>query len=474
MAARSPEASERLARIGLALVLAVAAALRWWACRNELWFDEIWSLLQVRGLDSPLGVLNAIHHDNNHYLNSWYLLAVDGKRPFFVFRLHSLAAGIGAVVLGVASARGRSERLLTALLLGGSYLLIQYASEARGYALLIFFAFASFLVTRRWLASRSTADTVLYWLCAILGLLSHLSYLHVLVALIAWTTAVRLREAPTRRQAAGELLGLQGVPLLFVATLYIVDLRHLIRGGGPDYVLSEVLVATLSYLVGGPASGALAWLAALAAAVACAAAIALLRREGRSEWVFFLVVVAVSPALLLVATRPEVLFVRYFLVSVAFGLLLIAGLLARVARLGRAGAAVAALVAAAITIGNGIHTAELLQHGRGAFHAALLAIAERDDSETITFGGTHPRYDAMMLAFYRDYLGPGNRLRYLPPEAWGSEPPAWILASRRDRRLPPREETIVAGARYRLVASYESAPLSGKDWFVYRRQPAAE
>jgi hypothetical protein len=239
-------------------------------------------------------------------------------------------------------------------------------------------------------------------------------------------------------------------------------------------VLSEILVATLSYLVGGPASGAGAALAALAAALACGVAITALRREGRGEWVFFLVVIAVSPGLLLVATRPEVLFVRYFLVSFAFGLLLIAGLLARLARHGRVGAAGAALVAAAMTVGNGIHIADLLQHGRGAFRAALLAIAEGDDSETIPFAGTHPRYDAMMVAFYGDYLDPEHRLRYLPPEAWGSEPPAWILASRRDRSLPPREETILAGARYRRVASYESAPLSGKDWFVYRRQPAAD
>ena len=470
---RAGAAADWLAAAGLVALLAWAAALRAWACQTELWLDEVWSVLLVRELGSPLGVLGAIHHDNNHYLNSWFLQAIGEPRAFFVYRLHSLVAGVGTVVLACVWARGlgRAGPLLAALLLGNSYLLVHYASEARGYALLLFFAVASLLVTRRFLSRRRPADTALYALCAIGGFLSHLSFLHVFLGIAAWTAMALPKATAPRREAARRWLGYQVLPLLFLVGLWLVDLRFLRVGGGPDYRLGEVVVSALSYGVGGPGAGVGAWLAAGAAVLACGVALAALRREGGDEWVGLFVAAVASPALLLLATEPEVLFVRYFLVSVAFGLLLLTDLAARVAARGRAAAWAVGGVAACVALGNGLHTATLLRDGRGSFHAALRTIVEHETTDTITLGGINERRDAMLFAFYAPHLPSDKSLRYLPPEDWSREPPAWLLLSRPDRRLPPREEAVLEGQRYRRFASFSSAVLSGRDWFVYRLEP---
>ena len=47
--------------------------LRVFATGGELWLDEVWSLLKIADLTSPLEILTKVKHDNNHLLNSLWM-----------------------------------------------------------------------------------------------------------------------------------------------------------------------------------------------------------------------------------------------------------------------------------------------------------------------------------------------------------------------------------------------------------------
>ena len=84
-------------------LLLVSAGLRLLAARGDLWLDELWSLSFARQMTSPLDVWTAIHHHNNHPLNTLYLfvvvhLAGAHASPMF-FRLLSLVSGAAMLVV---------------------------------------------------------------------------------------------------------------------------------------------------------------------------------------------------------------------------------------------------------------------------------------------------------------------------------------------------------------------------------------
>ncbi len=126
-----------LALVGWPLIALVAAglALRLFLSRAPLWNDEIWSILNLRSLDSPAGVLWGLSHDNNHFLNSLWLW---GVTPFTAdptaLRLVSILAGAATIPvmarLGARHGAGFVAAALTAL----SFFQIVYSVEARGYA----------------------------------------------------------------------------------------------------------------------------------------------------------------------------------------------------------------------------------------------------------------------------------------------------------------------------------------------------
>ena len=126
-----------LALVGWPLIALVAAglALRLFLSRAPLWNDEIWSILNLRSLNSPAGVLWGLSHDNNHFLNSLWLW---GVTPFTAdptaLRLVSILAGAATIPvmarLGARHGAGFVAAALTAL----SFFQIVYSVEARGYA----------------------------------------------------------------------------------------------------------------------------------------------------------------------------------------------------------------------------------------------------------------------------------------------------------------------------------------------------
>src|SRR5262245_50362796 len=133
----------------LALVALVAgAALRLAGARGDLWYDELWSQGHARSVERPLDVLlrPELQHDNNHWLNTLYLHWIGPDASPFACRTPAWIAGVLTLaVLGwIGWRRSPAAGVLVLALAAPSFLLVEYGSEARGYAGAVLFS----LVTR--------------------------------------------------------------------------------------------------------------------------------------------------------------------------------------------------------------------------------------------------------------------------------------------------------------------------------------
>ncbi len=128
---------------------AAGFALRLWGAEGPLWNDEIWSILNLRSIQHFWQVLWGISHDNNHFLNSlWLYFAEAWGRDSIWLRLPSVIAGALCIpTLAWLGARaGRAGAVAAAILAAGSFFLVAYSVEARGYAvatLALILAFAA-------------------------------------------------------------------------------------------------------------------------------------------------------------------------------------------------------------------------------------------------------------------------------------------------------------------------------------------
>ncbi|MEX1117520.1 MAG: hypothetical protein WEB60_01880, partial [Terrimicrobiaceae bacterium] len=74
--------------LSLGLVLLVISA------RGDLWLDEVLSMQWVRNATTPLDVLTLFRHDNNHPLNTWWLMLMGEGKSSLLYRLFSVVSGI--------------------------------------------------------------------------------------------------------------------------------------------------------------------------------------------------------------------------------------------------------------------------------------------------------------------------------------------------------------------------------------------
>jgi hypothetical protein len=465
------------ASLTLAVLVLVAAALRLPGLFTDFWLDEIWTLKITLGMDSAWDVFTEVRHSNNHHLNTLIFYALGDLEHWSLYRIHSLLAGVASVALAfrIGERRGRTEAVVAGVLCATSYLLIHFSSEARGYALVVFFGLASFwlleglpgrrqpLEGRRQPLekSRDWRRVALFWICACLGFLSHLMYLHVFAAAVVWMT-LRLWRA------GGLLPGLArlfAVPTLFLLFVYWFDVRLTKIGDGPDLEVMEILLRAGSYAIGGPPSGLLATSVALATLVLFGGAVVWWARENRDEWLFLAIVIFVSPAMTFLVMRPEVFFVRYFLFSTVFGLIGVAGPLAR--GLGRAGVPriVAGVMIATMLVGNGLNVARFYQRGRGSYLETVRLIAESAGSRLPTVGSDHRFRNHNVIRFYNRYVPVDRRLVYQEQDEY----PDWWLAHRIGELGDVAQTRAADGRTYELMRVAPYADLSGWHWLVYRR-----
>lgn len=473
-------ASGAAARNACWVLVGVFSALRLVACFNDLWLDEIWALSLVQDLSSPLAILTELRTDN-HPLYSLYLWALGPSAPDWAYRLASWLAGTASLVV-VASLAGRQVerdprgsptevRLAVAFslaLVGSSSLLVQFDSEARGYALAIAFALLATHVLVARDARGLDRHTAAYWGACALALLAHPIAIHALAGAAAWSLVHRLRVAPSPRRALVDVACWQGPPTTIAVLYYLAYLRALASGGGPELPPLFVAAHVSSLALGLPAEWAEQFglpAALLLSAVGCA----LLARRGDDLWILYAVTIWLSPLLVIALSERPLHYHRYFLVSTVFGLLLLARLLAGLWETRRGARVLIVVLLTGVLGGNLYRVAELLVHGRGAYRDVLRYALEQSEPGPVTLSSDHDFRNGKLIAYHRRRIPSGWRLRYVPAEARTPEGPDWLVLHRFElTSMPSARVRDQHGNEYALERVSLHAGVSGWHWLLYR------
>jgi hypothetical protein len=456
--------------VAVSIAVTLAVVLRFWASLDNFWLDEIWSWIMAGKLQSPLEVVTSVHHDNNHYLNTLVLYVLGGDAPTYLYRLPAVLAGIGAVLLsGWVARRWSSLAGVTATLLTGcSFLMIQYSSEARGYAYLLFFTMASFAAMQESFERPRAIWDVLFAGCAILGLLSHLTYLFAYVALIAWSLWRRIHRDgwQTRRHIVPFICQIL-IPGGFAAFLYLVDLRYIQMGGGDKNSAWGILAQAISAAFGGPLEGSATVWIAVAVALVGIVALFLLYRSGSDLWVPMAVGIFIVPLIVCLIAQPRAPYPRYFLVSMLLLQLLISWFLGWLYQR-RYGKVAYVIVLVAILGGNAVLTTRLLTYGRGGYEAAVRYMLDQTFSQDVSIGSDHDFRNRTLLDFYFTRARIVDRAEYFEIGKWPPRGPEWFVSHASTQQyVPDRYVTDDQGHIYELARVFPFAGLSGFHWALY-------
>ena len=472
-------------------VVAVFGAVRFACSCNDLWLDEIWSLRLVQQLHSPAEIVTKLWHDNNHPLNSLWLYLLGPGQAEWAYRLLSGITGTATVALagligrqlfsrlhpGEAPARAGAAGLITAVVVGGSYFLIHYASEARGYAPAVGFSFLAVYALGRALGRPANRWAVVYGFACVLGLLSHLVVFQVMLAGLVWSGMVLFKNWSSWRDRLIHLVCWHVGPWLFLGIYYLGFVRKIEIGGGPKLALGDVLGTLAAFSLGLP-SGLGAWIALPVFLGVTLLGLVLVWRRDRAIAGFYAVGIFVAPALGLCSSRFVLLYPRYFIVSVALALMLAGYAIARLwfskigpmGPMGRIGPMIGGLLLGAFLIGNGLHAGRLLRDGRGQYQVALRYIADHTPTEMITVSSDSDFRNFGVMDYYQSAVGPRHHLQYFPNNQPPPEGVQWVFLHRLDDSTPVPPDALhdPQGRNYQLVRVFPHAPLSGWEWYVYR------
>lgn len=461
--------------IGTAIV--AGAILRLVPCFNDFWLDEIWSYYYARDLTSPVQVFTGVHHSNNHHLPMLWLYAFGDTNNWVWYRIPSLIAGIGSVVLAayLSWRRGRIETVFVTILFGFSFLLVEYSSEARGYSCALFFALLSYAALDRYLNRGGWKSGTLFIAGAILGVLSQLVFLLFYVSAVVWGV-VRLRKdlsspgatGSTGRRQRGDLsrfLVLQSIPVTAFLALYLVDLRHMEVGSGEPLGWQVVFGQTIGHLFGLPVQ--LGVIYPILVALLLVIGVRFLAKRDDDSWILLLGGM-ISPGLAILVARPDVVAPRYFIIAAALLLWMTGMLLAALYRGGRIGR-IASLAALLLFLGgNASYVAGFLERGRGGYSDAVRYMAAHTHGANIVAGLDHEFRTGIVLRFYARWLPAGRELLVATTETWPVEGPEWVVTHRPDNPKQPAPQIADRhGNGYLLEAEYPFAGLSGFYWALY-------
>lgn len=457
------------------LIVAVAVLLRARSAMNDLGMDEIWSVELVRELHSPLEVFNKTHHDNNHYLNSLFIYFLGQRGNWPGYRIPAVAAGLGAIILAwlIGRHRDRTTAFFSMFLVSFSYVMILYSSEARGYAPLIFFCFLCFLVLESLLARPRWQAAALFSISAILGFTSHLTFVSFFVASFIWSCARMVRRKVPLPGILGWMAACYAAPLIYLAGLYFVDVRYLQIGGGTPIGVLPGYGAALAWTLGGPNVPSLQIITGIIAVYGLLAGLAIFFCERDDISIFFVAAIVVMPLSVPFLEPGTLHYVRYFIIAVAFLLLLLARLLAWLYEGGAVGRIVSGVCCLSFLVLNGWNVTRLIKYGRSHFSEAVQFMADRSDDESaITFGGDQDFRVHFVLAFYWREMMAGRNMFYYDHDQWPRAGPEWVIFNKESFMppVPPRTRfTDKFGNAFELIRVFPTAPLSGIHWFVYRK-----
>lgn len=462
--------------LGAAAILCIGLLLRLRGAQGDLWLDEILALNLANQVSSALGVFTQLHQEINHHLYTFYLAWVGPEQSSLVYRLPSLVAGLGTVVMAglIGRRRGQAELLLAMALVAASYLLVLYSGEARGYAAAVFFAFLCFWLLEKHLVTGNRLTGLLFSLGAICGLASQASFLSFYLAALAWSVVRWIRIGLRTRSFTLNALCCHGPAMVFLLVLYWIDLRRLINLGGTESrSILESYSAALAWALAAPGGSGWHWVAAVLAGGILVAGCMLLTREKSDAWVFFVGAIVVFPLALVLARGSMVIYVRYFIIGLAFLLMLASYGLATLWRRGGRYRGLCIALLLTYLAANGWRMAELFAYGRGQYRAAIGFISQHSAASPVIIAGDQDFRISTVLAFYAPKAMLPKFGQYVPQGAWPATGPEWLIWQKEsfDPPIPPRDQLQDRnGNRYDCVKTFPSAPLCGLHWFLYHNQ----
>lgn len=454
------------------LLLVVATVLRCRGALNSLWLDEIWSLDLAATVRSPLDIFTSLHHENNHYLNTLYLYLAGNHGDWPGYRIPSLLAGIGSVFMAWLIGRRRSlvDALFSLTAIAFSYVLILYSSEARGYATTVFCAFLAYYLLEGYLQDRRPGTSLLFSLVAVLGLLSHLMFASVLCSAVVWSCWRLIHDRTPLKGMLTSMTALFTAPLMISLILYWVDIRKITEGGGDEVPFLVAFRHAMAWVLGTSPSPVLINCSALAAFAILVGGLYLLRQEKNDALIFYLSVTLVFPLLLVFLRSSTALYVRHFLIPIAFIQLLLGFSLAAIYQRVRGGKIISSVLLAIYLLSNCWYTSALIRYGRGDYRNALGFMAAVSKGNEITVGNDHDFRIGTVLKFQDKSVLRGKTLRDFGESGWPPGGPEWLIfhkESYEDPTTVSHEVTDRENNRYGLIRTVPTAPLTGLHWYIY-------
>jgi hypothetical protein len=459
------------------LILLIASILRIICMKNDLWFDEIWSIVMINSVGNVGDIITKLHHDNRHIINTLIIYLLGDTESPLIYRTPALIAGIATIVVAalIGRLRGKLESIFATLMVGFSYLLIHYSTEARGYSFLCLFTLLSYYNALLYYRKKSILLALLYNLTLIFGLLSHYIFIVFLISILIWSFMV-MRQQHNTYNSIYNLVILYAPSCFFLFMLYIVDLRHIyIAGlsGGPKLQLFDVFLSTLALSVGAPKFGLAAVAAGIGVTIVSIWALYLFRKDDQLFNILFITIIIMS--LLIIYRLP---YVRYFCIAELFILLLLSYFFAYICRKTFIGKILIIILMGFITTGNFIHILDLAKYGRGSYLEPLRFIENKSESNPIIIGSNDFYMVSIVISYYKKYLKNGNKIHVLHRELSLLDNPEWFIKessnyhNRKDysSKIKVKDNLIINHDKYVLVKNYYHSDLSGFNWHIYHKE----
>ena len=131
----------------------------------------------------------------------------------------------------------------------------------------------------------------------------------------------------------------------------------------------------------------------------------------------------IAPILMIKLEHTSIIYVRFFLISMVFYLILISFLLARIYQGSRVGKAFCLLFLAGYILANGRHMMTLFRHGRGHYDEAARFMAGHTKGSLVTIGSDQDFRIPLILWFYTPQSMAGKTAEYFPNNSWRKEGP---------------------------------------------------
>jgi hypothetical protein len=455
--------------IACAVLGSLAIELRIRGAAGDLWLDEIWSVKLAGLLRQGQFLIEGLALDNNHYLNTLYLMLVGGDATPLVQRAFAIAIGTLTVpIAGYAMRRFGTAAMIVAMgLFALGYFFVNYGSEARGYAGLIGATLLAIVLVERALEQPDRRTTAALAIAAVVGFLFQPIMLMSLAILGAWVLwqfwrTTRDPKATIRRTWAifmpsvGALLPL----LVLLGGAVYRSGGYLIAAKTPFSFANflEGYAGLYRVLLGIP--DAVPDLPILAVPVATL--LALYFCSGSRRFSLGVITMVLLPVVVLIVQPPNVHYPRYYLVSGVVFVLILAELFAIAWGSAIAWRVLAIVLGLGVVAGNAVELMKLFQFGRGDPVPALRVIADAQQPVLVDVR------DRVVV----EYLAPRHGLQVTPVDlaALCTARPAFMLTS--DRAAPADMAIAQPGCSiaYRAVMRTEHWGLSGSSWTLYRAE----